>query len=383
MAIKIAVPAETTPGETRVGMTPDAVRRLTSDDVGFIVQKGAGLSASFRDEEYTDVGAEIGVDAGSVLGAADVVLKVQPPSLEEADLIREGTVLISFLTPHESTELIQRLAARRVTALSLELVPRITRAQSMDALSSMSTLAGYKAAVIGADSLGKVFPLLMTAAGTLSPAHVLVLGAGVAGLQAIATAKRLGGAVEGYDIRPAVKEQVESLGAKFVEWTEDELAEMGVTVVSEEERETSGGYAKQLAEEEQARERDLVARHVAKSDVVITTALIPGKPAPLLITTAMVEAMRPGSVVVDLAAPAGGNCELTRPDEVVDHGGVLIHGPTNLPADMPVHASQMFARNLTSLLKEVLSDGELAVDMENDVVGPCCVTHAGEVRFSQ
>jgi NAD(P) transhydrogenase subunit alpha len=232
MAIKIAVPAETTPGETRVGMTPDAVRRLTSDDVGFIVQKGAGLSASFRDEEYTDVGAEIGVDAGSVLGAADVVLKVQPPSLEEADLIREGTVLISFLTPHESTELIQRLAARRVTALSLELVPRITRAQSMDALSSMSTLAGYKAAVIGADSLGKVFPLLMTAAGTLSPAHVLVLGAGVAGLQAIATAKRLGGAVEGYDIRPAVKEQVESLGAKFVEWTEDELAEMGVTVVS-------------------------------------------------------------------------------------------------------------------------------------------------------
>ena len=379
MSIKIAIPKEVTAGETRVAMVPDVVRRLMSDDVSFIVQSGAGETASFSDEDYREVGAEIAGDAASLYGQADVVLKVNKPTDEEAGLIKEGALLLASLEPHTSADLLQKLAGRNVTAMSLEMVPRITRAQSMDILSSMSTLAGYKAVVMGADHLGKVFPLLMTAAGTLSPAHVLVLGAGVAGLQAIATAKRLGGAVEGYDIRAAVKEQVESLGAKFVEWTEEELATMGGPA---EDRETEAGYAKELAEAEQARERELVARHVAKSDVVVTTALVPGKPAPLLVTKEMVERMKSGSVIVDMAAITGGNCELTQADQTVVHQGVTILGPTNLAGTLPVHASQMFGRNLMSLLKEVLTDGELNIDLDNDVVGPCTVTHAGEVRFT-
>ena len=379
MSIKIAIPKEVLAGETRVAMAPDGVRRLLSDDVSFVVQSGAGESASFSDEDYREVGAEIAGDAAGLYGQADVVLKINKPTLEEAGLIREGALLLAALDPYASADLLQKLATRNVTAMSLEMVPRITRAQSMDILSSMSTLAGYKAVVMGADHLGKVFPLLMTAAGTLSPAHVLVLGAGVAGLQAIATAKRLGGAVEGYDIRAAVKEQVESLGAKFVEWTEAELAEMGSPA---EDRETEGGYAKELAADEQEKERELVARHVAKSDVVVTTALIPGKPAPKLITREMVERMKPGSVIVDMAAITGGNCELTQADQKVVHQGVTILGPTNLAGTLPVHASQMFGRNLMSLLKEVLADGEINVDLDNDVVGPCTVTHAGEVRFS-
>ncbi len=343
------------------------------------MQAGAGEAASFRDADYEEQGAGIVADAAELLGEADVVLKVNPPGeladgRHEVDLIREGAVLISLMRPHQSPDLLQRLAQRRITGLSLELLPRITRAQAMDVLSSQATLAGYKAAVIGADSLGKIFPLLMTAAGTLSPAKVLVLGAGVAGLQAIATARRLGGAVEGYDIRAAVKEEVESLGAKFVEWGEDEAAATA-------DHETEGGYAKQLAEDEQARERELVARHVAKSDIVITTALVPGKPAPVLITAEMVEAMSPGSVIVDLAGEAGGNCALSEAGQTVKRHGVTIHAPLNLPATLPTHASQMFGRNVSALLKEMVTDEGLRVDFENDIIDACCVTHEGQVRF--
>ncbi|MFQ5689973.1 MAG: Re/Si-specific NAD(P)(+) transhydrogenase subunit alpha [Gemmatimonadota bacterium] len=382
--MRIAIPTEIAPGETRVAMTPDAVRRLASDTARFSVQAGAGLQSFQSDLAYREAGAEVVSDVAELWGAADVVLKVSPPrhnpelDRHEADLLREGAVLISLLQPHAQAETLSRLAARNVTALALELIPRITRAQSMDVLSAMSTLAGYKTVIMAADTAPRLFPLLMTAAGTLSPARVLVLGAGVAGLQAIATARRLGAVVEGYDIRPAVKEQVESLGARFVESTpEDDAA-----AETDEPLETAGGYAVELSKTSQERERRLIARHVAKADVVITTALVPGKRAPLLITADMVESMRPGSVIVDLAAEAGGNCELSEADESVVKHGVTIHAPTNLAATLPSHASQMYSRNLSSLLKHMLSEeGELTVDLEDDIVGPCCVTHGGEVRY--
>lgn len=375
----IGVPAEIAPGETRVALTPDAAGRLSREGLRCAVQRGAGLSAFFPDEAYREAGAEVVAGAAELYGRADVVLKVSPPrrneelGRHEAELMREGTILISFLRPHGERELLERLAAAGVTALALELLPRITRAQPMDALSAMSTLAGYKAALLAADSLGRVFPLLMTAAGTLSPARVLVLGAGVAGLQAIATARRLGAVVHGYDIRPAVKEQVESLGASFV--VLEEAAEEAPA------RETAGGYAVALEESEQDRQRRLMTPHVAKADALITTALVPGRPAPLLITEEMVKAMRPGSVIVDLAAEAGGNCQLSEPGRSVEAHGVLIHAPPNLPASLPVHASQMYARNVTSLLKHLLEDEEPRIDLEDEITGACCVTHAGEVRF--
>ncbi len=379
MTVRIAVPREIEAGETRVAVTPDAVKRLAAPDLEIAVESGAGEAASFPDEAYRTAGAALVDDPAALLAEADVVLKVAPPverpdGRHEADLLREGAVLISFLRPHASPELLDRLAGRKVTGLALELVPRITRAQAMDALSSQSNLAGYKAVIIGAASLGKIFPLLMTAAGTLSPARVLVLGAGVAGLQAIATAKRLGAEVWGYDIRPAVKEQVESLGGRFVELEEKP---------EDEELETAAGYAKQLAEEQQARQRELLAEHVGRADVVITTALVPGKPAPLLITEEMVDRMRPGAVVVDLAGEAGGNCALSRPGEAVSRAGVTIHAPLNLPATLPAHASQMLARNVTAILKPMLVEGSVEVDLEDEVVAACAVTHAGEVRFGR
>jgi len=377
VSLRIAVPGETTPGETRVGLTPDAVKRLASESISISVQAGAGETAGFGDEDYEAAGASIVADAASLIADADVVLKVAPPAkladgTHEADLIPEGALLACFLQPHDSADLFARLAARRVTALSLELVPRITRAQSMDALSSQSNLAGYKAVVIAADSLGAIFPLLMTAAGTLSPARVLVLGAGVAGLQAIATARRLGGDVWGYDIRTAVKEQVESLGARFVDLEEGAPADA----------ETEGGYAKELDDAEQARKRELLADHVSKADVVITTALVPGKAAPVLITDDVVARMKRGSVIVDLAGEAGGNCSLSKAGEVVESpGGVKIHAPVNVPATLPTHASQLLARNLTALLRPMIGDDGVAVDLDDDVVGACCVTHDGTVRF--
>lgn len=378
----IAVPRESAPGETRVALTPDTVRRLVSDDIQVRVEGGAGLRASFSDDAYREAGAVV-VDGPEGLEDADVWLRVHPPrdrkdlGRHEIDLMREGALTLGLLRPADSEELLDRLARRGITALALELLPRITRAQRMDVLSAMSTVAGYKAVVIAADTLGKIFPLLMTAAGTLAPAHVLVLGAGVAGLQAIATARRLGAVVEAFDVRPAVKEQVESLGATFVEAEEEEEAEAVVG------GETAAGYAEQLSEREQEAEHRLLARHVAKADVVITTALVPGKPAPLLITEEMVRGMRPGSTIVDLAAEAGGNCELTRAGETVERHGVVIHGPIDLPARVPVHASQMYSKNLQALLGHLLVDGEIRIDLDDEITGAICVTHAGKVRYGR
>jgi len=372
----IAVPRESAPGETRVALTPDTVRRLVSDELAVRVEQGAGALAAFPDETYSEAGAEL-VAGPDGLAEADIWVRVQPPreredGTDEVEMIRSGGVLASFLSPAESPDLLRRLAERQVTALSIELLPRITRAQRMDALSAMSTVAGYKAVIMGADTLGKLFPLLITAAGTLSPAHVLVIGAGVAGLQAIATAHRLGAVVEAFDVRPAVKEQVESLGAKFVE--ADEEHEVGGG-------ETEGGYAKEQSEQEQEAQRRLLATHVAKSDVVITTALIPGKPAPLIITEEMVRGMRHGSTIIDLAAVAGGNCELTEPGESVERHGVMIHGATNLPAQVPVHASQMYSRNLQALLNHLISEEGVQIDLDDEITGAICVTHAGDVRY--
>lgn len=374
MSVRICVPRETAAGESRVALTPDGAKRLRSDDISIAIEAGAGRAAGFPDAAYEEVGVEIVPDAGRLLGEADVVFKVAPPSEAEADRLRQGTVLACLLRPHEHAALIERLAGRGVTALALELVPRITRAQSMDALSSQSNLAGYKAVLLGANSLGRIFPLLMTAAGTLSPARVLVLGAGVAGLQAIATARRLGADTWGYDIRAAVREEVESLGAKFVDLQEG-------AGEAAEDAETEGGYAKELEEAEQARQRELLAQHVARADVVITTALVPGRRAPVLITDDMVDRMKEGSVIVDLAGEAGGNCALSAPGETVVERGVTIHAPVNVPGSLPYHASQLLGRNLSALVKPMIGEDGVSVDLEDDVIGPCCVTHAGEVRF--
>ena len=380
MSVRICVPRETADGESRVALTPDGAKRLLSDDVSIAIETGAGRAAGFPDAAYEDVGVEVVADAGRLLGEADVVFKVAPPSEAEADGLREGAVLACLLRPHENAALIERLAAGGVTALALELVPRITRAQSMDALSSQSNLAGYKAVLLGANSLGRIFPLLMTAAGTLSPARVLVLGAGVAGLQAIATARRLGADTWGYDIRAAVREEVESLGAKFVDLDEGAGNAEGAGGAAAD-AETEGGYAKELEEAEQARQRELLAQHVARADVVITTALVPGRRAPVLITDDMVDRMKVGSVIVDLAGEAGGNCSLSAPGETVVERGVTIHAPLNVPGSLPYHASQLLGRNLSALVKPMFGEDGVVVDLDDDVIGPCCVTHAGEIRF--
>lgn len=375
--MRIAVPKERAAGETRVSLTPDVVRRLASGPAEVLVESGAGQGAHFSDEAYRDAGARVVAQEAELYAAADLVLRVAPPDereegSHEADLLRPGSVLIGLLRPHSHPELLRRLAQREVTALALELMPRITRAQRMDALSAMSTVSGYRAALLGASSAGVFFPMLTTAAGTIPPADVLVIGAGVAGLQAIATARRLGAVVAGFDIRPAAREQVESLGATFVEWEEE---------LPTEDVETEGGYAAEVSEEHQRRERELLARRVGRSDVVITTALVPGRPAPRLITEEMVRGMRAGSAIVDLAAEAGGNCELTVPGETVVRHGVTVHGPLNLPATLPSHASFMYARVLAALLGHLLKDGELALDLEDEIDGAICVTHAGAVRF--
>jgi NAD(P) transhydrogenase subunit alpha len=372
--MRIAVPMETAPGETRVALTPDAAGKLVKAGHEVAVQEEAGLAASFTDAAYREAGAEV-TGAGSLMGGARVVARVGPPRRTEGgpDEIAElptGSILIGLLDPHRNGDLLQRLAERGVTALAMELMPRITRAQSMDVLSAMSTVTGYKAALLGADTSVKFFPMMMTAAGTIAPAKVFVLGAGVAGLQAIATARRLGAKVEAFDIRPAAREQVESLGASFVAAEE-----------VKEEAETEGGYAREVSEEERAREQEVIAEHVAASDVVITTALVPGGRAPLLLTRAMVEGMAPGSVVVDMAAPAGGNCELTAPGETVVHAGVKIHGPLNLAASLPYHASQMYARTVVTLLGHLAPEGEAVIDLEDEITNAICVVHDGQVRF--
>lgn len=364
--MKVFAPRERTPGERRVALTPDTTRRLRDAGLEVLVEQGAGLGATHDDESYREAGAEI-VPDGKGYETADVVLDVRPPDVETAGRLAEGAVLIGFLQPASEQALIDRLRERKVTAFSLELVPRISRAQSMDALSSQASIAGYKAVLIGADRLGKYFPMLMSAAGTIPPARVLVLGAGVAGLQAIATARRLGAVVESYDVRPAVKEEVQSLGAKFLE-------------LELEAQEGEGGYAREQSEDFLARQRAMLAERVAAADVVVTTAAIPGRRAPVLVAADMVEGMRRGSVIVDLAADSGGNCELTHPGEVYEtEKGVVIDGTTNLPALVPVHASQLYARNVATLLLSMVKDGELVLDFEDEVVSGSCVTHGGEL----
>jgi NAD(P) transhydrogenase subunit alpha len=350
-----------------VALVPDGVKRLAAAGVVVRVQRGAGWEAGFSDEEYAAVGAELVGDEAAVW-AADVILTVQRPAAEAVARLREGAVLIGMLQPLASPELISELARRKITSFALEALPRITRAQPMDALSSQSTVAGYKAVLLAAAALPKFFPMLVTAAGTLTPAKVLVLGAGVAGLQAIATARRLGAVVQAFDVRPAVKEQVESLGAQFLAVDTSGL-----------EAEGAGGYAKELSEEQHRRELELLARHVPGVDVVISTALIPGRPAPLLITEEMVRSMKAGSVIVDLAAEAGGNCQLTKAgSEVVAHG-VRIIGPVNLPSTMPFHASHMYSRNISSFLLHLLKDGKIDLNFEDEITAGTCITHAGEV----
>ena len=359
--MRIGVPKETAVGERRVALVPELVAKLTGSGIDVVVEPGAGEAASFTDGAFREAGAELG-DPWS----AEIVAKVRKPSDEELGRLSEGQVLIGFLQPLTDQEGIERLASRGVTAFAMESIPRITRAQSMDALSSQATVSGYKAVVLAADRLPKFLPMLMTAAGTVTPAKVLVIGAGVAGLQAIATARRLGAVVSGFDVRPVVKEQVESLGATFLE----------LGVVGEE---SEGGYARELSEEEQRRQQEELEKRIGDFDVVVTTALIPGRPAPQLIPQSAIESMRPGSVIVDLAAEAGGNAELTHADEEVSHGGVTILGPTNLPSSMPYHASQLYARNVSALVQHLAPEGELKLDFEDEITSGACVTRKEEV----
>jgi len=368
--LRVGVVKETLPGERRVAVVPDTVSKLIAAKLEVAVQTGAGGEAFYFDDAYQKAGATLVPDARTVLSQADAVLKVQPPSLEEVAALRGGAILIGFLQPSAHADVVKALATQKVTAFSLELVPRISRAQSMDALSSQAGVAGYKAVLIAANRLGKFFPLLITAAGTVTPSRVLVLGAGVAGLQAIATARRLGAVVEAYDVRPAVKDEVKSLGATFVE-------------LPLEAQEGQGGYAAQQSEEFLRRQRELIGDHVAASDVVITTAAVPGRKAPTLVTKDMVARMRPGSVIVDLAADTGGNVEVTKPGEAVVIGGVTIDGPRNLASSMPVHASQLFSRNVSTLLLSLVKDGQPKIDFNDEIVKGSCLTNAGELVHPQ
>jgi NAD(P) transhydrogenase subunit alpha len=370
--MKIAVLKEQLPGEARVALMPDSVKKLVAMKVSVSVESGAGLGAARSDDDYREAGAEISTDRNAMLGETDVLVAVNRPADEVFAVLRNGAVVLGFLRPLDEPQALQPALTRGLTTFAMELVPRITRAQSMDALSSMATVAGYKAVVLAAASIPRMFPLLMTAAGTVPPARVLVLGAGVAGLQAIATARRLGGVVEAYDVRAAAGEQVRSLGATFLE------VDLGGL-----KTEDAGGYAVELSEEALQRGRDLIAEHAKSADVVITTAQVPGRRAPLLVTEEAVNGMRRGAMIIDLAGATGGNCALSKADEVVERAGVTILAPTNLPATVPVHASQLYSRNVTAFLGLLIKEGELNIDMNDDVVGPSCVTHQGQVVNSR
>lgn len=371
--MKLAVAKEIEVGEHRVALIPDTVSRLVKQGFRVLVEAGAGEKAHFSDAAYEAAGAELVSDPEHLWREADILLKVSPPREREdgsleSSCLKEGSILISFLNPLGEPHLIQRLADRQITAFSMEMIPRTSRAQSMDALSSQAGVAGYKAALIAATAAPRFFPMLTTAAGTIAPAKVFVMGAGVAGLQAIATARRLGAVVEAFDIRPAVKEEVQSLGAKFVDVTLDE------------DTVAAGGYAKDISEAAKQRSREVVAKHVAQADVVITTAQVPGRKAPLLVTEAMVAQMKPGSVIVDLAAEQGGNCECTDPGRDVVHHGVTIIGPLNLPSSMPIHASQMYAKNLLTLVNHIAPKATLNLDFADDIIDAACLTHNGQIR---
>lgn len=370
----IGIPKETFPGERRVALIPDLLNLLSKNGHSVVLEPGAGVAAGFPDEHYKKAGAEIVADRNAVFSKADAILQIRGLGANEeagaADLDRfkPGQVLAAMLDPLGNPQAVEKLASKNITVFSMELMPRITRAQSMDVLSSMATVAGYKAVLMAADHAPRMFPMFMTAAGTITPAHVFIIGAGVAGLQAIATARRLGAVVKAYDVRAAVKEQIESLGAKFVEM------DLGAG-----DAEDKGGYAKEMGDDFIRKQRELMSEVCAESDVVITTAAIPGKASPVLVTKDMVAKMKPGSIIIDLAAERGGNCEYTKADDVVSEHGVEIHGPTNLPGTIPYHASQMYGKNLTTFLKEITKDGALALDLENEVHRETLVAHEGKV----
>ncbi len=370
----IGVPKETFPGERRVALIPNDVPALVKAGAEVFVEAEAGLSAGYRDNDYTEKGAQIVASRDEIFQKAEVILQVRTlganpeKGMDDMKRLREGQVVIGFMEPLTAPEPLQELARQKVVAFALELIPRITRAQSMDVLSSQATVAGYKAALLAADTLPRMFPMMMTAAGTILAARVFVVGAGVAGLQAIATARRLGANVQAYDIRPAVKEQVQSLGAKFVELE-----------LETEEAEDKGGYAKAMDEEFYRKQREMMTRVVAESDVVITTAAVPGKKAPILVTEEMIKGMKEGSVIVDLAAERGGNCELTRPGETIQKHGVTIIGAVNLPATIPYHASQMYSKNITNFLKLMIQDGKLNVDVDDEIIKETMVTRDGQI----
>jgi H+-translocating NAD(P) transhydrogenase subunit alpha len=364
--VKLAVLAETRPGEDRVAVVPEVASKLIASGVEVAVQSGAGSAARFSDEAFREAGATVGSDVASTLDGASMVARVQPPTLSEVADLPAGVSVISFLQPVQASDVVKALADKGATVYSLDLLPRISRAQSMDALSSQATVGGYRAGLAAAEHLAKFFPMFMTAAGTVPPAKVLVMGAGVAGLQAIATARRLGAVVRAYDVRAAAKEEVQSLGARFVE--------LGL-----ETQDGAGGYAKEQSAEYLARQQELLAAEVAGSDVVITTAQIPGRKAPVLVTTAMVDGMSDGAVIVDMAADSGGNCELSVAGEEVEHHGVTVVGLSNPPASMPTHASFLYARNIANFLGLLVKDGELAPDFDDEIVAGTCVVRGGTV----
>ena len=365
--MNIAVLNETVAGEARVALMPDSVQKLVAAKATVSIESGAGLGAARTDDDYRGAGANVVDDRNALLASADVLVVVNRPSAKDFHSLKKGAVVLGFLRPLDEPNALVPPLEHGLTTFAMELIPRITRAQAMDALSSMATVAGYKAVLLGAGRIPRMFPLLMTAAGTVKPASVLVLGAGVAGLQAIATARRLGAVVEAYDVRAAAGEQVRSLGAKFLE------VDLGGL-----QTEDKGGYAVELSEEALARGRALIAEHARTADVIITTAQVPGRRAPLLMDEAAVNGMKRGSIIIDLAGATGGNVSVSKADEIVERDGVVIMAPTNLPATVPVHASQLYSRNVTSFLNLLIKEGELHLDMNDDVVGPSCVTHEGK-----
>ncbi len=365
MALTIGVPRESMDGERRVALAPEVASKLAKLGVKLVIEQGAGDSAYLPDSKFDADSAQFVGSAEEVYSAADLIFRIQCPSSDEIGAMKSGSMLIGSLNPFRNLDLLQQLQQKQITAWATELIPRISRAQSMDTLSSQAAVAGYLGVLKAATLTSKFFPMLTTAAGTIRPAKVLVLGAGVAGLQAIATAKRLGAVVEAYDIRPETKEQCESLGAKFVDTGIDASGE--------------GGYARELTDEERAKQKEIVDQHIIKSDCVITTAAIPGRPSPKLIDGATVEAMQPGAVIVDLASEGGGNCELTQPGKVIQQGNVIINGPLNVPSELAVHASEMFAKNLFNFITPFIEEGELKLDWEDEIVAKACVTRDGEL----
>ena len=366
MAIQICVPKEVRKDEQRVALVPDTVKRLATEGLLINIQSGAGELVGYTDADYEN--ASIVADSKELLGKADITLMVNPATNEQIEQLKDGSVLIGYMDPHTDLQRFSKLKNKNISAFSMELIPRISRAQAMDALSSQASIAGYKAVLLAANILGRFFPMLTTAAGTIRPSKVLVIGAGVAGLQAIATARRLGAIVEAYDVRAATKEQVESLGAKFVD--------------IEIKAEGDGGYARELTEEEKQQQQEILAKHVAAADVIITTAAIPGRTSPRIISTAMVEGMRGGSVIVDLAAEGGGNCELTKAAETVLHQGVKIYGPVNVPSMVGNHASEMYSKNLLNFLELLIQDGAINIDLEDEIISSSLITHAGAIHHA-